>query len=72
MLAWGEVTAFDEHAGLGVVRSATGGELPFHCVAITGERRTVAVGTVVRFRVVAALPGRWEAFDVDPVDPVAP
>ena len=67
MLARGEVTVFDEQAGLGVVRATTGVELPFHCLAIADGRRTIAVGTSVRFRVAAALPGRWEAFDLDSV-----
>lgn len=65
--ATGVVAAFDEARGLGTVRADDGRELPFHCTRIVGGSRTIAVGTRVRFEVVAGLPGRWEAAAVEPV-----
>lgn len=63
----GVVADFDEAVGLGVVRSEGGGEsFPFHCTQIAGGSRTIEVGTVVRFRVVAGRLGRWEAAAVTP------
>jgi cold shock CspA family protein len=60
----GEVTAFDHDAGLGVVAATDGTEFPFHCTAIADGTRTIAVGTVVEFEVVAGHLGRWEASDL--------
>jgi cold shock CspA family protein len=57
----GEVVAFDDPRGLGVVRADGGGDLPFHCTAIADGTRTIAVGARVRFRVVPGRLGRWEA-----------
>ncbi|MCZ7526073.1 MAG: cold shock domain-containing protein [Acidimicrobiia bacterium] len=62
----GTVVAFDEHRGLGEVEAADGRRYPFHCTAITGGGRTIAVGTAVRFEVVAGLLGRWEADALTP------
>ena len=59
--AEGEVVAFDDPRGLGVVRADGGGDLPFHCTAIADGSRTIAVGARVRFRVVPGRLGRWEA-----------
>jgi cold shock CspA family protein len=59
--AEGEVVAFDDPRGLGVVRADGGGDLPFHCTAIADGTRTIAVGARVRFRVVPGRLGRWEA-----------
>lgn len=64
--AEGEVAAFDEPRGLGVVRAYGGGELPFHCTAIADGTRTIAVGARVRFRVVPGRLGRWEADQLAP------
>jgi cold shock CspA family protein len=64
----GTVAAFDEHRGLGTVRSDDGRELPFHCTSIADGSRTVRVGSRVRFSVVAGHRGRWEAVDLDTRD----
>ncbi len=60
-LRHGTVTAFDEHAGLGVVRADDGTEHPFHCTAIADGTRTIPVGAAVTYAVVAGRSGRWEA-----------
>jgi cold shock protein len=64
--ATGAVAAFDEPRGLGTVRVDGGGELAFHCTAIADGTRTIAVGSPVRFRVVAGRLGRWEADQLAP------
>jgi cold shock CspA family protein len=61
----GKVIAFDEHVGLGEVRSDDGKVYLFHCVEIADGSRTIDVGTRVTFRSVAKL-GRYEAADVAP------
>ncbi len=57
----GEVESFDDPAGLGVLRSDEGRELPFHCTAIADGSRSIAEGTRVAFVVVPGPGGRWEA-----------
>ena len=57
----GSVTTFDEHRGLGEIAADDGTVLPFHCTEIADGTRTIAVGTLVRFDVVAGRLGRWEA-----------
>ncbi len=58
----GEVALFNAASGDGVVSSGAGlRSWPFHCTQIEGGARSIRVGTVVRFDVVAGLPGRWEA-----------
>lgn len=63
----GEVTAFDDHAGLGEVTTDDGVVRPFHCTAIADGSRTVAVGTRVSFAVVPGRSGRWEAVQIGPL-----
>lgn len=63
----GEVAAFDEGAGLGVVRAEDAREYPFHCTEITDGSRQVAPGTAVDFIVAAGHRGQWEARRVTPV-----
>jgi len=63
----GTVVSFDEHRGLGVVATAAGEELPFHCTAIADGSRRVAVGARVEFSVVPGLLGRREAGALRPV-----
>ena len=65
-MATGTVTGFDDAVGLGVVRGADGVERPFHCTAIADGSRTIAVGTEVRYEVVAGRQGRWEATSLEP------
>jgi len=57
----GEVVAFDDPRGIGVVRSADGVELGFHCTAIADGTRTIEAGAAVDFRVAPGRGGRWEA-----------
>ena len=47
--AGGTVTAFDEHVGLGEVRSEDGDVYLFHCVEIADGSRTIDVGAPVEF-----------------------
>lgn len=61
----GEIATFDEHAGFGTVRATDGRELFFHCTQIADGTRRIAVGTAVRFDVVAGHQGRWEAARVE-------
>ena len=46
------------------VTADDGTAYPFHCTAIADGTRTIAVGTAVRFEVVAGRLGRWEAADL--------
>lgn len=61
----GEVVSFDEAVGLGEVE-AGGQRWRFHCTQIADGTRTIAQGTPVRFRVVPARHGTWEAIEVLP------
>jgi cold shock CspA family protein len=61
----GVVSSFDEPRGLGVVTTADGTDLPFHCTAIADGTRTISVGERVRFQVVAGPMGRWEAARIE-------
>jgi cold shock CspA family protein len=63
----GVVVDFDERRGWGTVRDDAGDELFFHCTAIAGGSRTIPVGTLVAYDVVAGHRGRWEACAVDPL-----
>ena len=56
----GTVTDFDESRGLGEVTDETGTLYTFHCVEIADGTRSIAVGTPVRFDVMAKF-GRYEA-----------
>lgn len=62
----GEVVAFDDAAGVGTVRDAGGTERFFHCTAIAGGSRTIAVGTPVTYVVGPGRMGKWEAYEVAP------
>ncbi|MGH9067245.1 MAG: hypothetical protein ACRD0J_07130 [Acidimicrobiales bacterium] len=63
----GEVAAFDEERGLGTVRADDGAESPFHCTAIAGGTRSIAVGTRVVWAIAAGSGGRWWATCITPV-----
>jgi cold shock CspA family protein len=65
-MARGEVVAFDEPSGYGTVQSEAGEEFFFHCTAIADGSRTIAVGALVTFDVVAGRRGQWEAAAVTP------
>ncbi|HZJ27113.1 MAG TPA: hypothetical protein VFF40_08915 [Acidimicrobiia bacterium] len=60
----GTVTHLDRHTGLGTVTTPEGRVLGFHSIRIADGTRDIAVGTAVRFEVVAGMPGRWEATDL--------
>ena len=62
----GVVAHFDDPRGLGIVRSDSGHEYPFHCAAIADGTRTVDEGARVRWNVVPGRLGRWEAADIEP------
>jgi len=62
----GTVSAFDERGGLGEVTADDEIVYPFHCTVIADGTRTIEVGTVVEFEVVAGRLGRWEAADIKP------
>ncbi len=65
----GVVADFDEAAGLGTVAShGSGRTWMFHCTTIADGSRSIEAGTEVAFVVRAGGPGRWEAFEVTPVD----
>jgi cold shock CspA family protein len=63
----GNVSAFDEHRGLGEIAADDGTVYPFHCTEITDGTRTIAVGAAVEFQVVPGHLGRWEAAAVSPL-----
>jgi cold shock CspA family protein len=62
----GTVAEFDEQRGWGSIRAEDGEEHFFHCTAIADGSRTIAVGTSVRYGVVAGRLGRWEASAIEP------
>ena len=64
----GQVSAFDEHRGLGEITAADGTVYPFHCIAIADGTRAIAVGAVVEFDVRPGRMGRWEAAGIKPRD----
>jgi len=56
----GSVIEFDESRGLGEIVDDDGNVFAFHCVEIADGTRSIAIGTPVRFDVLAKL-GRYEA-----------
>jgi cold shock CspA family protein len=63
----GDVAAFDEERGLGLVEYGHGRALSFHCTAITDGSRRIDVGAVVAFVVGAGRLGQLEARSVRPL-----
>lgn len=63
----GTVVAFDPHVGYGTVIDQDGTEHSFHLTAIADGSRSIEVGAVVAFEVVAGHLGRWEAAGLRPV-----
>ena len=57
----GTVTAFDDGRGRGIVTAADGRQYAFHATRIADGTRRIAVGAPVRFIVVPATLGQWEA-----------
>ncbi|MEM7341758.1 MAG: cold shock domain-containing protein [Actinomycetota bacterium] len=64
----GFVATYDADVGLGTIDDGAGQSIPFHCTAIAGGSRQIAVGTAVTFVIGAGGPGRWEAHQVTPTD----
>ncbi len=64
---FGVVEFFDEPRGLGVVRCASGEELPFHCTAVADGSRRIEPGTEVHFGIGTGHLGRYEAVQLVPV-----
>jgi cold shock CspA family protein len=62
----GTVTAFDAERGLGEVTAEDSTAYPFHCTVIADGSRTIAVGTLVDFEVIAGRLGHWEAASITP------
>lgn len=60
----GTVVAFDERRGVGEVE-AGGDRYPFHCTAIVGGSRKIAVGTGVEFVIGPGAGGQWEATHIE-------
>jgi cold shock CspA family protein len=67
----GRIVEFDGDVGLGRIEADGGASYPFHCVAIADGTRRIELGVRVRFRVVAGLPGRWEAGEIRPAGAAA-
>jgi cold shock CspA family protein len=61
----GTVRAFDERRGLGEIETDDRATFAFHCTALADGTRRIAPGTSVEFDVVAGLPGRWEAVEIE-------
>ena len=61
----GVVVDFDDHVGLGRVRTDSGDEILFHCAEISDGSRTIPVGRRVRFSVRHKF-SRPEAFSIAP------
>ena len=57
----GRVVDWDDHAGFGTVEADDGTAYFFHCTTLIDGSRTIDVGAVVTFDVVAGHLGRWEA-----------
>ena len=78
----GHVVAFDEWVGLGEIETdapAGAGDdrveperFGFHCTQLADGSRTVAVGTLVDFRLLAGRGGRWEAADIHAIGAGSP
>jgi cold shock CspA family protein len=62
----GQVVEFDAGRGLGVIESADGSRLAFHCTQIADGSRDIAVGERVRYDVVPGSSGGWEAASIEP------
>jgi cold shock CspA family protein len=60
----GNVTAFDENGGLGMILADDGAELSFHAKSLADKTGTIAEGARVAFSTVAGHLGRLEAAGV--------
>jgi len=62
----GVVSSFDDPRGIGEILGSDGVSRRFHCTQIADGSRSIAPGTEVRFTVIAASDGTWEAGSVEP------
>ena len=62
----GVVASFDDPRGLGVLRSESGVEYPFHCANIADGTRRIAEGAAVVWTVIPGRSGRWEGSVIRP------
>ncbi len=62
----GSVASFDDLVGRGVITTADGTAVSFHCIEIDDGTRTIEVGVAVEFELLAKL-GRYEASHIRPV-----
>ena len=60
----GRVVAFDADRGLGEIEEPDGTRRAFHCTQVADGSRTVPVGVTVRYVLVPASLGSWEASEV--------
>lgn len=67
--ATGVVAIFEDAPGYGTVADDDGNEWFFHCTAIADGTRTIEVGARVVFDVVPGRLGRWEATNIEALDP---
>jgi cold shock CspA family protein len=65
----GQVTTFDDPAGVGVIRADDGTDHPFQCTQIADGTRTITVGARVAFTRTAWHGGRWEATAIESLAP---
>lgn len=63
--ARGVVKEFDEASGIGTIEANDGRIVPFHCLVISDNSRTIEVGTAVYFSLFAATRGHFEASRVE-------
>jgi len=65
----GRVIAFDARRGLGEIEEPGGARRAFHCTQVADGSRAVPVGTRVRYVLVPASLGVWEASELSLADP---
>jgi cold shock CspA family protein len=61
----GTVRSFDERRGRGEIEADDGATFGFHSTSIADGTRRILPGASVEFEVVAGLPGRWEAAEIE-------
>jgi hypothetical protein len=64
----GRVVAFDSKRGLGEIEEGDGMRRAFHCTQVADGSRSVSLGATVRYVLVPASLGAWEAAEVSVAD----
>ena len=59
----GSVTSFDAAVGLGTIETERGESHAFHCIEIADGTRTIGIGAIVEFDLLAKF-GRHEAANI--------